>query len=183
MSNRAVISAIQKMAGTFKEDKVRMLVGTVQSIEGNTCTCTVDDEMPLPNVQLQAGICDGWLLVPVIGSTVMILYSTQNNPIVVLYSDIDKAYLQVGDSSIEILNDGSITFNDGALGGLVEANPLVAKLNNLESKVNQLISTFNAHTHGVVSIGSPTTITTTPVSGTLTPTKVVDIENTKITHG
>jgi len=183
MSDRAIITAIQKAAGTFQEDKVKMLIGTVDSIQGNTCTCIVNDQSILPGVSLQAGVCDGLFITPTIGSTVIILYSIQINPFVALYSDIDSYYLQVGDSSIEILNDGSITLNDGSLNGLVKGGALTQKLNNLENKVNELISNFNAHTHGVVSVGSPTSPTTSTVNGSLTPTIEADIENNKITHG
>ena len=183
MSDRHIITAIQKVAGTFKEDKVKLSVGIVQSIQGNTCTVTIDDQMVLPAVNLQAASCDGWLLVPSVGSTVVIAYSTQISAFVALYSDIDHAYLQVGDSSITILKDGNIGLNDGSFKGLVKGGALTQKLNNLENKVNELISNFNAHTHGVVAVGSPTSPTTTPISGTLTPTTEADIENNKITHG
>ena len=100
MSDRQVITAIQKIAGTFNEDKVTMIVGTVDSIQGNVCTCLVDDDMPLTGVQLQAAVCDGWLLVPAIGSTVVIFKSIQNDPFIGLYSDIESAYLQAGNGSI-----------------------------------------------------------------------------------
>jgi len=183
MSDRHIITAIQKVTGTFQEDKVKLSVGIVQSIQGNTCTVTIDDQMVLPAVNLQAASCDGWLLVPVVGSTVIIAYSKQISPFVALYSDIDRAYLQVGDSSIEILNNGNITLNDGSLNGLVKGGALTQKLNNLENKVNDLISNFNAHTHGVVAVGSPTSPTTSTIAGTLTPTIEADIENNKITHG
>ncbi|CAB4126255.1 hypothetical protein UFOVP153_58 [uncultured Caudovirales phage] len=183
MSDRGIITAIQKIAGTFQEDKVRLLVGTVESIQGNTCTCLINDQSSLGGINLQAGVCDGVLSIPSIGSTVVIMLSTQINPFVVLYSDIDKAYIQVGIASIEMLPDGSITLNDGTDGGLVKGDPLVEKLNNLENKVNELITTFNAHTHNVISIGSPTATAIPTISGELTPTKATDIESESIRYG
>jgi hypothetical protein len=184
MSDRQVITAIQKIAGTFSEDKVAMIVGTVDSIQGNTCTCIIDDQLPLTGVQLQAAICDGWLLVPAIGSTVVIFKSIQNDPFIGLYSDIESAYLQAGNGSIEILSDGSITLNDGSLGGIIKGVNLVQKLNNLENKVNQIISNFNTHTHSGVTTGPGTSGPgLTPITGTLTPTTVAQITNDKITHG
>ena len=113
------------------------------------------------------------------------MYSTQNDPFIALYSDIDSAYLQVGDSSIEILNDGSITLNDGSYNGLVKVADLVTKLNNLENLVNDLISKFNSHTH-ILTLTSGTGTaapTAAPETNTLTPTKQSDLENSKITHG
>lgn len=183
MSDRAIITAIQKAAGTYQEDKVKMLIGTVDSIQGNTCTCIVNDQSIIPGISLQASVCDGLFITPSIGSTVLILYTVQINPFIALYSDIDKYYLQVGNSSIEMLNDGSVTLNDGSFNGLIKGGALTEKLNNLENKVNELISNFNAHTHEVVSVGSPTSAPLSPITGNLTPTIESDIENDKITHG
>jgi hypothetical protein len=181
--NRKIISSIQKIAGTFKEDKVSIYLAEVKSIEGNTCTCYIEDDVEVPNCQLQASVCDGLLIVPTIGSNVVIMTSIKNDNYVVQYSDIDSYYLQVGDGSIEILNDGSITLNDGSFGGLIKIIELVTKLNNIENLVNDLVAKYNTHTHLVSSVGSPTAPTTTTETNTLTPTQQADIENTKITQG
>lgn len=59
---------------------------------------------------------------------------------------------------------------------------LTNKLNALENKVNQIISAFNNHTHILtLSTGTGTAApTSSPVSGTLTPTNRADIENTLV---
>lgn len=180
MSDRAIISAVQKMTGTFREDKVSMLLGTVVSIQGNTCTCIIDDELELPNCHLQSTVCDGFLLIPAVGSSVVILNSKKNDPIVVSFGDLDHVYLQVGESSIEVAKSGEITLNDGNLGGLVKVADIVAKLNNLENKVNSIISNYNSHLHSNGNGGSPTGTPLAPITGTLNPTQQADIENLKV---
>jgi hypothetical protein len=41
----------------------------------------------------------------------------------------------------------SIQFGDGSFDGLVKVIELTSKLNDLENKVNSMISVFNAHIH------------------------------------
>ena len=72
----------------------------------------------------------------------------------------------------------TITLNDGAYGGLVKVIDLVTKLNNLENKVNSIITAYNAHSHPGNGLPTASTIT-----GSLIPTNRNDIENTKINHG
>jgi hypothetical protein len=77
-----------------------------------------------------------------------------------------------------------IYLNGNDYGGLVEVGNLVTKLNNLENKVNDIIASFNSHTHSGVTVGSGVTGTgTPPVTGNLTPTQKSDIENTTVQHG
>ena len=76
----------------------------------------------------------------------------------------------------------SFVFNDGELGGLVKVIELTEKLNNIENLVNDLITKYNAHTHNVTAVGSPTGPSLVQETQTLTPTQQSEIEDTKITH-
>lgn len=201
--NRQIIEAIQKISGTSLNDNVHLLIGSVDSVNESNRTCTVTSisskgSVTIENVLLMSSTDDGILLVPTIGSPVFVLYSTFNQPFVALFSGLDKILLVAGENnaSIQVDKDGlkleisntkvyvskDLTqFNDGSLGGLVKVVELTQKLNNLESKVNSLITAFNSHVHTGVTTGagaSGTTLTT--VTGTLTPTQRADIENTKI---
>ena len=176
MSNRSIITAVQKMAGTFLKDNVLYAYGTVISVDDSNETCEVllntgEEQSRIPNVKLQAGIGDGLLLIPNEGSEVIVCYSSKDYvpPYIVLTSDIEFVYL---------VASNTITLNDGTYGGLVKVVDLVTKLNNLENKVNSIISAYNTHSHP--ANGSPTAST---ITGSLTPTNRNDIENTKITHG
>jgi hypothetical protein len=71
----------------------------------------------------------------------------------------------------------------GEFGGLVKVVELTQKLNNLENKVNEIITTFGTHTHTVIMLGAPTATTATPIVGNLTVSQRADIENTKNKHG
>jgi hypothetical protein len=173
-----VVSAIQKIAGTFKADTVQLLSGIVTAVNGNVCNVDAvsgNTSTPLTNVQFQAAVGDGIDAEPSIGSQVYVLLSKYNNPVIVSYSDIENLYIAAATL---------IQFNDGSFGGLVKVIELTQKLNNLENKVNDVISKFNTHVHsGVQTGGGTSAVPTSIVSGNLTPTNRNDIENTVITHG
>lgn len=186
--DREIIEAIQKITKTQFSDAVAFLPCTVNSVNipARTIDCTPiggDSGTEIPNVQLMAEVDDGLLLVPTMGSTVFVTYSTRNVPYVSLFSQVDQVLMISGSSSTSIA-DGLIQFNDGSYGGLVQVVNLVEKLNNLENLVNNLITTFNGHTHmGVQSGGDATLFPVILQNGTLSPTQRGDIENTVIVHG
>ena len=186
MSDRSVKTAVQKLAGTFKEDTVQLIIGTVESVDEDKAICSVkiQNDVILPNVSLQASICDGLLIIPVVDSTVYVLTSKYNTPLVIQWSDIDKFMLQVGDSYLEVNNDGSFQFNDGSFDGLVKVGALVDKINALENLLNGFITIYNTHTHTASSFGAPTTVPSAIESQQINPiTQQQDIENDKIKHG
>jgi hypothetical protein len=205
MSNGTIIQAIQTLAGVKGEDKVQLVAATVTSVDEAERTCNVSvlsgtGQTTIENVQLMASIDDGILLVPAIDSTIIVSYSSYNQPFVSLFSELSKILLVAGENNASIqmdtdgllleiantklfISDGLTKFNEGNLGGLVKVIELTTKLNNLENKVNQLLTAFNSHTHILtLSTGTGTAApTSSQVSGTLTPTQRADIENTEIT--
>lgn len=194
------------MTGTQLSDTVRILLATVDSVDEAKRTCTVttvsgQGSFTIENVQLMPSVDDGLFLIPQIGTTVIVVYSVYNQPFIALFSGLEKIVitagennaaisvtgdgllLEIGETTVQIADD-EIKFNDGALGGLVKVAELTTKLNNLENKVNTLITTFNTHVHTGVTTGPGSSATTpTTVNGTLTPTQQQDIENKKIKQG
>jgi hypothetical protein len=191
MSDRAIQTAVEKLAGTFKKDTVEMLVGTVKSVDESKSTCTVviENGVELPNVLLQAGVCDGLQVIPKKDSGVVVIKSTYNQPFIAVYSDVEKYYLQVGDGSLTVFKDTSnnqplIQLNDGSYGGLIKIQELVNKINAIENLLNGFITIYNTHAHTATSLGSPTTVPSSVETQTISPiTQKSDIENTKVNHG
>lgn len=168
--------AIKRIAS--KTSTIDIQFGEVISVDLPTRTCVVnltsgETQYELPNVGLQAAIGDGWVVVPVVGSTVLV-YNNQNlQPVVIGTSDIDKVYM----------NASLFQFNGGTNSGLVNIVPLVEKINAIENLLNELIGKYNLHTHtGVQTGGGVSGVTTSTESTTLTPTQKSDIEDTKVTH-
>lgn len=146
---------------------------TVVSVDTDNLTCVVElaDETEIADVRLKAAIDevkDGIVQIPVVGSTVLV--GSIGNKVGV------RAVIMVSEVE-ETLFDG------GENGGLIRIAELVEKLNNLENKVNDIVSKFNSHVHTGVSTGGGSSGTTpTTVSGTLTTTQQSDLENEKVKH-
>lgn len=206
MTNRQIIEALQKMTGTLLKDNVHTFMATVDSVNEEKRTCTVTSvsgqgSITVENVQLMASVDDGFLLVPVIDSMVIVVYSTYGKPFICLFSSLEKVLITAGENNASIqvdadgllfeiadtkiqVSDGEIKLNDGAMGGLVKVIQLTQKLNNLENKVNALITAYNTHVHTGVTTGAGSSAATpSTVSGNLTPTNRGDIENDKVKHG
>jgi hypothetical protein len=176
-NDRSITSAIRKLAGTYNVDTIYLVTGRVISVDENAGTCSVEAvtgkaTTTIDGVELQTTVSDGLLIVPKVDSEVKVLFSTYTTPFIVQFGDVEKMYI-----AAEL-----IQFNDGALNGMVKVTELTTKLNNLENKVNGIISSFNSHLHTSGGAGAPTTPPTAPISGTLTPTNQADIENTLITQ-
>jgi hypothetical protein len=109
----------------------------------------------------------GFMLVPKVNSLVQVSFNDDCDAFVSMVSVVDFIYL-----------------NGNDYGGLVQVQPLVDKLNNLENKVNSLITFTQTHTHSGVTVGSGVTGTASPpVTGDLTTTQKNDLENTTVLHG
>jgi len=194
--SREIINAIEKIAGANR-DHVNMITGTVVSYNENAATCVVQgqNDVQIPDVNLQGGVCDGLLILPTVDSTVIIMGSTHNLYYVVAFSDIDKFYLQVAGASITVTNDGNVAINKGdngkiimnggGNGSLINITPLVQKINNIEDLLNDLIGKYNVHTHLLtLTTGTGTAaITASQEATTITsPTSVNNIEDANVTH-
>jgi len=202
MSNdRGIQFAVQKLSGNFKKDRPFYVWGEVDSYDEKKQTCVVIGEngVKIPDVALSAGVCDGLIILPVVGSTVVVGHSTYSpQRFIVLFSDIDKLLLQVGESSITVWNaaqngNQEIQFNDGSYKGLVKVEDLVTKLNNLEDDLNNLkdfLKTLLTTTVNEPGNGAPSAFQVAMNSALatyygkkFTDTTVDDLQNKLITHG
>ncbi|MCW3126590.1 MAG: hypothetical protein JWO03_2248 [Bacteroidetes bacterium] len=187
------------MTGTSKNDPFQVFTGTVKSYDEDAATCVVtrtsgDNEVDVPDVLLQAAVCDGLLILPAEGSDIIVGYSIQVPPFALVFSDVDKVYLQVGDSSLTLYDstqtDGSIiNINDGSFGGLlklIDSNDpnagVLARLNKLETALTTHISEYNTHMHPTAAPGAPSAPSVLDTQ-TIAQTQRDDIENKLVTHG
>lgn len=146
-------TAIRKIAGN---GSTQAHMAEVVDLELNRRTARVTANGVEYLVKLAPATGDQLLQIPEIGSTVFVV-----DGIIVGYSDLSELWLR-----------------GNQFEGLVKVSDLVTKLNNLENKVNTILSSYNAHTHA--SSGAPPVPT---ITGTLTPTQQTDIENPNVKHG
>lgn len=171
MADRDIRELVRHLAGTHQVDTLIFIDVEVDSVDPDAMTCqgtaiTGPTGNAIADIRLMSSVDDGVLLLPTEGSTISVLMSTFAGPIMVGWSGLDKIILFGGD-----------------LGGLVKVVELTEKLNNLEKAYNDLVEKFNAHTHNVTAVGSPTGPNIAPEGTTLTLTVRTDIENPNITQG
>lgn len=167
------------------------LICTVDAVdkEARTVDCTpLDEGAPLLGVNLQANQESkfGVVVYPRVGSYVVVGFVADGSAgVVLLTDDIESIEVVVKDdnTSLKITEDG-IVLNGGELGGLV-------KVEELTSKLNELIDAFNNHTHtlkiGTVNVAGSATaqsnekpITVPAITSKHTKVSRGDYENEKV---
>lgn len=152
-----MISAIQNIAGVQNDDKVKLLQCSVDSVDLDNCICsvtTISGNAKLSfDAQLMAGVADGLLISPTVGSMVYVLFSKYTLPFVVKYGDID-----------------SYSFNGDEFGGMVKVIELTQKINALENMINQILIWSD-------------TVTPPFTQPPLIITQQSELENPNISHG
>lgn len=151
---------LRNVAGGRKS--ISIYQGIVKSVDGNLCEVTVGN-INIPGVRLKASELDDdglMLITPKVGSAVTIdSLSGDLTELVVLQVD-----------HIE-----TIVINGGKLGGLIN-------IGQLTDKINELVESFNSHTHQVtVSHPGGTFTTVKPMESAKTFDKG-DYEDVKIKH-
>lgn len=160
--NGPIRDAIAQLAGTYQKDDVYMVACTVTDVNEatRTCTCTSvtgKSSTDLQNVQLMAEVDDGMLLIPSIGSTIIVGYSKRNVPYVALFSQIDKVVIITGSSSITQTTDSIITASGQSTFTIKDAGYNMAKggenlrsiLSDLMDQITQIKVPTNTGVSGI----------------------------------
>lgn len=153
---------LMQMMGAGKE--ITIWQGIVKSVEGTTCTVTFGT-LDVEGVRLRASLAENeshLLIVPKVG-TAVVVGSLSNDLSMLVMLAVDEVE--------------SITINGGKLGGLIN-------IESLTQKINELVRTFNNHTHQVSTTGSATAQTGTAAAVTSKASELnkSDYEDTKVTH-
>ncbi|MCD8177984.1 MAG: hypothetical protein LUE98_11390 [Tannerellaceae bacterium] len=191
---------VQGIAGTDRKRYPFRLMEVV-SVEGDLCRAKMES-FEIPGIRLAPiinGSENGVLVTPSKGSIILVadvsngelrdlvaIAYTEIDSIRVhkgdttIYADNQSVSVEVGESRIDI-TDGLIEMNGGENKGLIKIEELTTQLKNLADVVNNFISSFNSHVHPVTAISSPTGITATPVTDSVSIDQS-KYENPKITH-
>jgi hypothetical protein len=166
--NNYLRQAIKDLVANNEE--MYSIICTVNSVDMDNllCDCTPissDTAADLLNVKLMTISKSGFLIIPKVDSQVIVTMLSNQTGYVAMFSEVDE-----------------IMLNGDNFDGLIKIGDLITKLNNLENKVNLIVTSYTAHTHAVSGLATGVPIGA-PVTPTLTPTVQSDLENTTVKHG
>lgn len=190
----ALKSLIQQIANEGrKTEQIYSVVCKVLEVDEKeqTCDCEpLNDDAELFGVRFKANLNNenGLLIVPKVGSNVIVTPINKQTGFVSVVSDIERMEIKLNSITLDI-DENEVVFNGGDLDGMVIVGDLVNKLNNLENAFNQLNAEYKSHIHAIVGAipllpptlptSSPTVSAATPL---LTPTIKNEVENKKVKH-
>jgi hypothetical protein len=144
-------------------------VCTVDSVDlvNLTCYCIpINDDADIIDVRLMANIDNGFLLIPEVNSIVVVSFLSDSSAYVSLVSKVSE-----------------IQLNGTNYDGLVRVQELTDKLNNLENKLNDLITACSSQVVTLAPSGTfPLASFFTSVTP-LIPTQQTEIENQAVKQG
>lgn len=161
-ANEIIRNSIRKIAGTNNtshevsfSDKATIYTATVDSVDeaARTCSCTLISgitDISLDTVQLMAGVNDGLLLIPTVDSTVRIAHLQNVDPFVILFSQLDKVLMIVGDTEIQLVN-GTTTIMQGEMQVVLSGGKI-----NISNGSNSLFDVLKSFMSNVMKITVPT---------------------------
>jgi len=150
----------------------------VISVDNTERTCEVEPlngNSELFGVRFQANIelTEGIYIEPKVNSHVIVGFLNPVQALVLQYSEVENVYIDT---------QGDTIFNGGTNKGMVKVVELVQKLNDLETKVNDLVLWTATHTHTGVTPGPGSTGTAVGIVGTLPLTTENQLKNDKVQH-
>ena len=164
----------------FKEEEIYSLKGTISNVNEAELLCDFTPQVGAKILDVSLNIVKenefGFILIPEEDSQGIVTFLNNEEAFLLNAEILSKILIKIGELTL-VVDDSKFEFNGGTNGGIVNVNDLVTKLNNLENKVNTIITTYNLHVHPSTGVVTPQQIT-----GNLTPTVKADLEDTKITH-
>ena len=174
----------QFVKGQLDKENFYSIIGKAVNVNEDERTCDlepIEDEATREGIRLQSAIDgdNGFVLIPKENSFIVVSFFDSRTGFVSLTSELEK-----------IIWDVELTqINGGDNGGLINIEPLIDKINQLEDALNSHIKIFNSHIHittATVGTGPPGVIApTTPgdTTNTIVPTtSKSDLEDTSVLH-
>jgi len=159
------IDSLRQIVKTF--DEVYSKVCKISSVEGILCTCSpIDGTSDLLDVRLQTQQANGLLLIPSIGSMVLVSFISSDEAYVSMFSQVD-----------------SIELNGNSNGGLVKSPELESQIGKLKETVDAIVQAFSSWAPVANDGGAALkTLVSTNLTGKTTG-DFSKLQNDKIKHG
>lgn len=144
-----ILDAIRKAVG---DDGTRLMVfdAEVKSVDQKARTCTIqtvggNTPIEINDVRLIPVVDDSLLIIPAVGSQIIVIYSNKIVPFIVQFSEIEKIILTIGKSTLDI-EDGLFEFNGGNNDGIPKSKETADRFNKIEDDINKIKQIFSSWT-------------------------------------
>ena len=167
-TTRELRDAIREMVKVELPYTVLCTVAAVD-LDDMLCDCEpLDEGGNILDVKLMSANEKGFLIVPKVGSTVLVSFMSEETGYISMFSEVDE-----------------IQLNSDTFGGLVKVSDLVGKMNAIENDLNDIKQVFSTSWTPVPNDGGAAlkTAAATWAGSTFTPTTDSELENTTVKHG
>ena len=179
---QAVETAIKKIAGNIQIRQI--IIGVAKNVRETTCDLERINAPTLLDCRLNAiddNLQNFVTIYPKENSNIIvgIIENDKTDAVVLQCSEVEKVKLKIGEQTLLIDKEGFI-FNNGQNYGLVKVKELTQKLNNVENKLNTILSTLQGVS---ITLAPSGTFAFAPIFSNIQPlqtTQQLSIENTKI---
>lgn len=163
-------------------------VATVKSVDSQKRVCEavpIDGTATLFDVKMQANESqtNGFLVIPKVGSKVIVTFMNQTSAFLSLCAEIDSFEVILGEKSIKLTSDG-LVLNGGNNGGLIVIEMLIKELGKLQAYTqaigNAIIGTSIVQGDGGATL--KTTVTNALTSKTVGNFSSSNMENQNVKH-
>lgn len=189
-TKKAARTAIQKIAKTYNVDLVSIINATVTSVDKGSRTCVVtplsgESDTPIEDVGLMVERNDGEFKIPSVGSTVGVVMSTNVDPYIISWSDLDEWYIVIGSTTIDLLK-GELKLGGDAYGGIIKIDDLKTQWDANVTALKTVFQTvFAAIDSSLTTAGGPAVAVSayTPLASDIKTLENTTLENTNVKHG
>lgn len=184
--SKEIRQMLRSLTGIDGKEFMEFIGGEIVSVDEKSRTCVVDcvvgeSSIRIDPVRLSAEPNDGIIPVPAEGSIVVVAKTQRFGHYLFMTSDLDKWILVIDDKNSFEISSSGIVMNGGDLGGLPITSKTVSRLNNLENKVNLIISAIGAAPIAPTDGGATFKASLVSAIGApLTPTIDQDIVNNNV---
>lgn len=156
------------ISNELAKERFYSLIGKAVNVDEDKRICDfapIDDIATREGIRLQSAINEtkGFVLIPKENSFIIVTFLNKSTGFVSLTSELEKIIWDVDLTQV----------NGGENGGLINIQPLIDKINQLENALNSHIAIFNSHIHITTA-----TVAATPTPGIIAPTTPGDATNT-----
>lgn len=179
---------IQQICGVYNKDLLSIEIATVQTVDLDEWTCTAIPQSGIAQtlitgIQFSAELSsNGFILVPAIGSNIIVVQTLRNENYVFMCSEVDQFifYCDNGDGTFQsfVINKNGITLGDGSYGGIPIDGKILSNLGSLLTYMNSQFTAIATALNGLGGgLGAPIT------EGMANSPTMESTQNKEINHG